>query len=127
MAPMSDSKVRPTMMGRLRPPLASSPRLMATNWPSPMARPEARQGVALDHAGAQGGEIALGQLRVALVEVLGGHKAQDGVAQELQALIGGQDEVGVLVEVGPVREGLLQRGSVPEGEAQLLFQRTEVR
>ena len=60
------------------------------------------QRVHVHHAGAQLGQLALGLLRVLVVQALGDAQAEYRVAQEFQALVGRQ--AAVLVGVGPVRQ-----------------------
>src|SRR5215211_601759 len=63
------------------------------------------------------GQLALGQVREGAVDDVGHDQAEDGVTQELEALVGGQ--AAVLVGVAAVREGpdvqLLTAEADPEG------------
>ena len=73
----------------------------------PQVAGDGGQGRLGDGGGAHLGELALGDLRVGAVEVLGDDDAQDGVAQELQTLVGGQ--AAVLVGVGTVGQGQIEQ------------------
>ena len=64
--------------------------------------PDVGQRVGVDDAGAQLGQITLGAVGVAVVELLGDGQPEHRVAEELQALVGGQPAV--LVGVAAVRE-----------------------
>ena len=68
--------------------------------PQPQVAGDGGQGRLGDGGRTHFGELALGDLRVGAVEVLGDDDAQDGVAQELQALI--MLHSGVLEGVGAV-------------------------
>jgi hypothetical protein len=50
------------------------------------------------------------------VERLGDHEADDGVTEELEALVVARRLVGVLVEPRPVDQGAREQGGVVEGE-----------
>ena len=56
----------------------------------------------VDHGGAQLGQLPLGQVGLAAVERVGDDEAEHRVAEELQALVGGQ--AAVLVRLGAVGE-----------------------
>src|SRR4051794_17098801 len=71
------------------------------------------EGACVDHGGPQLGEPTLGELRVAGVEGLGDDDAEDRVAEELEALVGGQATV--LVGVGAMRERKLQQLGIQLG------------
>ena len=72
----------------------------------------AREGAGVDDRGAQLGQPSLGEVRVGRVERLGHDDAQHRVAQELQALVGG--EAAVLVRVGPVRQGAVEQPGIQD-------------
>src|SRR4051794_1101532 len=68
---------------------------------------DVRKRAAVDDGGTQFRELALGLVRVPVVERVGDDEAQHGVPEELQALVGRQ--VAVLVRVGAVRQGPLEQ------------------
>ena len=84
-------------------------------------RGDAGQRVHVHHAGAQLGQLPLGQVRVVPVQPLGDHDAQHRVAEELQPLVGRQPAV--LVGVGAVgqrqREQLLLEPDAERGQQRL--------
>ena len=80
------------------------------------------QALLTHQGGADAGQVALRQLRVLFEQVLGGHKAQHGVAQEFQALVAAYTLAAVLVGVGAVVQGGTEQLRVAEGVAQLFFQ-----
>ena len=76
----------------------------------------------LAHQGRPGaGQVALGQVGVIAVQVVGHHHAQDGIPQELQPFVAVQ-LAPALVGPGAVGEGIFQQGGVLKGVAQLFFQ-----
>ena len=78
---------------------------------------------ALTHQGRPGtGQVALRQVRMGPVEIVGGDHAQHRVPQELQPLVALSAGVLVLIGVGAVSQCVLQQGPVLKGIAQLLLQ-----
>lgn len=77
------------------------------------------QALLTHQGGADAGQVALRQLRVLFEQVLGGHKAQHGVAQKLQTLVAAYPLAAVLVGVGAVVQGGTEQLRVTEGVAQL--------
>jgi hypothetical protein len=61
-----------------------------------------RQSARVDHGRAHLGQLALRQIRVVVEQRFGGHEAEHGIAEELEALIGG-DPTGLEGE-GTMRE-----------------------
>ena len=57
----------------------------------------AAEGPGAHHGAAQLGQLALGQVRVVVVERFGGDEAEDGVAEEFEALV-------ILISITPVGE-----------------------
>ena len=80
------------------------------------------QALLTHQGGTDAGQVALRQLRVLFEQVLGGHKAQHGIAQEFQALVAAYALAAVLVGVGAVVQGGTEQLRVAEGVAQLFFQ-----
>ena len=79
------------------------------------------EAVLTDKRGADAGQIALRQVGVLPVQVLGGDKAQHRVPQKLQPLVAGDMLSPVLVGIGAVVQRPLQQRRVTEGVAQLLL------
>ena len=65
------------------------------------------QRVHVDHAGAQLGELPLGQVRVGAEQVIGNHHTEHRIAEKLQALV--RFETTAFVGVGAMREGQHQQ------------------
>ena len=80
-----------------------------------------REGAGADEGSTAAGQLALGEIGVALEDVAGHEEAERRVAQELQPLVGTRQEVGLLVEVGAVGEGLDQPGRLMEVNAKAAF------
>lgn len=78
------------------------------------------------HPGIHQGGPPIGHLplriRVTAVEAVGYDQFQDGITQELQPFVVAERETGVLVQVGPVDEGLSQDVPIFERNPQLPFQ-----
>ena len=83
--------------------------------------PTLGQDAGVDDGGADLGQLALGEVREALVGVAGDDQAEDGVAQEFEALVGGRAAF-LLAAPAPVGEGVLQEAQVGEGMAKSLGQ-----
>jgi hypothetical protein len=76
------------------------------------------QRLAADHARAQARELALGGLRETLRERLGNHESEQGITQELQALV-------VLTPRTAVGQGAAQQARVGETVAQAQLQQVQ--
>ena len=73
----------------------------------------------VDHGGTQLGQLALGEVGLAAVELVGDDQAEHRVAQELQALVGGQ--AAVLVRERPVGQRQAEQ-AVGQGDAEGVVQ-----
>ena len=90
---MTASRVSERIEAFSRPPVDSSPRPELDVLPEPDLLGHAGQRPRVDHGRAQLGQPALGQVGVSEVERLGDHDPEHRVAEELQALVGGQPTV----------------------------------
>ena len=102
-APISASSASARIESFSRPPVVSSPRPSSRCGPMPrVAEPpgDAGQRRHVDDRGTQLGQLPLGEVRLAAVELVGDDEAEHRVAEELQALVGRQPAV--LVGEGPV-------------------------
>ena len=109
---MTASTVSDRIEALSRPPVVSSPRPSLMCWPSPRSRATPGEGAGVDDRGAQLGQPALGEVRVGGVERLGDDDAEHRVAEELQALVGGQPAV--LVGERPVRQRALEQPGIQD-------------
>src|SRR3984957_13378403 len=80
-----------------------------------------RQDAGVNHGGTDLGQLAFGEVGEALERVAGHDEAQNGVAQELEALVGGRASL-LLAAPAPVGEGVLKEAQVGEGMAKSLGQ-----
>jgi len=56
-----------------------------------------------------------------VVKLFGNYQAEHGIAQEFEALVGRESKVRILVEVGAMDKGLLQKSPVPKGDTDNLL------
>ena len=92
-APASASKAAASSEGRVAPPASASPRPSRRYRSRPISRASAASASRLTSDGAPGGQQALVLVREALVEEAADDQADDGVAQELEALVVARDGV----------------------------------
>jgi hypothetical protein len=52
-----------------------------------------------------------------VIQILTGHKVEDGIAQEFEALIVLEGKVGMFVKIGAVDQGALQQALVSKDDA----------
>ena len=121
-APITASTVSERIDALSRPPVVSSPRPSLTWSPRPMVRATSASARALTTAARSLASRPSERSGWHEVERLGDDDAEHGVAEELEALVGGQPAV--LVGVGAVRQGALEQLGVqlgiPERGAQLV-------
>ena len=80
------------------------------------------QALLADQRRTDAGQVALRQVGVLFIQMLGGDEAQHRVAQKFQPLVAGDVRAAMLVGIGAVVQGRLQQRRVAERIAQLLFQ-----
>ena len=98
-------------VGQVRRASAAAAGLLAAPQQQPIAQlqPPARlrQGVAAHQMRAQLGQLALVLVRVGVVKLVSDDQAENGIAEELHALVRLSSVVRIFVEVGAVDERLL--------------------
>jgi hypothetical protein len=78
---------------------------------------KASQRAASHQDGAQAGQGAFPHLGEAVIQILTGHKVEDGIAQEFEAFIVLEGKLGMFVEIGTVDQGALQQALVSKDDA----------
>ena len=86
-APATASKAAASSDGRVAPPASASPRPSRRYRSSPISSAKRGERIAVDERGAAGGQESLVLVGVALVEQAADDQADDGVAEELEALV----------------------------------------
>ena len=99
---MIASTVSARIDGLSAPPVIVSPRPRRMYGPTPIGAADLGQRDTRDEARAALGELALVEVGVVAEELDGDGLPEDGVAEELEALVGG--DAAVLVRERPVRE-----------------------
>ena len=88
MAPITASMASARIEGFSRPPDESSPLPSSKAAPTRSSPCRAGERDRIDHRGPRLGQLSLGKVGVGTVQVVGDDQPEDGVAQELEALVG---------------------------------------
>ena len=88
-------------------------------------RSRAGQILFADQIRADAGQLALGLVREAAVQIVRHDEAQDGIAQKLQTFVVVQAALPVFIGIGAVRQRVFENALVPERVAQPGFQFTQ--
>ena len=88
-------------------------------------RSRAGQILFADQIRTDAGQLALGLVREAAVQIVRHDEAQDGIAQKLQTFVVVQAALPVFIGIGAVRQRVFENALVPERVAQPGFQFTQ--